>query len=717
MKTAKKLLVCILSVLLISCTLVFTAGAEETGFLAEFVISDGSGSVTVYNTQDYTTGTTATSTYARNSDTGEIDVSGDGQINFTVVPNSGYAVDTVTATAGTYKNIKTPTDTGKDNTYRITKVTGDMTVSITLKSADESGETEETPTSGEATVNFTDSAATITAGTDAGLTIEGTAVTVSLPGTYTFEGSCADGNILVAKNAGDVEIVLNGLTLTSTTTAPIATKSGTTVKIKSEKGTVNTLCDTNRDAASPKSCINAGGSLEFSGKGTLNVTGNNKNGIKADENVTIKNTILNVTSLDNSIAADNVLTIESGTITCTSTSGDCLKSGPDAITDTTLGNITITGGTFKLTANAGDAIQAINTVTIAGGTFEITTNGGSTTTISDTDEGSYKGIKSDSILVISGGTFNINTADDAIHSDNSVSISGGEFTIAAGDDGIHADTVLNITDGNITITTCYEGLESTDITIDKAYIDITASDDGINICGGTDNSGFRPGFGMGNTQDDDTAEAGTLTFNGGTVIVNARGDGLDSNGDIVMNGGTVIVNGPTSNGDGAIDYETGFTMNGGTVIAVGSSGMASGMTGGTQASLMFTVNGGNNNGSLCIKDSSGNVIAAFTPAKSYQSVVFSSADVKNGESYTLYTGCTVSGDSTGGLYTASATCTGGTKQATSTASTKTSGNGGMGGGDIPGGRGGDQGGTSFFSRIIEFFRNIINKIKSLFGIN
>ena len=70
-------------------------------------------------------------TVSRSSATGEPDSTGDGQVNFTVEIAEGYALDSVSVTAGTYKNIKGPTDTGLANTYRITKISGDTTITIT----------------------------------------------------------------------------------------------------------------------------------------------------------------------------------------------------------------------------------------------------------------------------------------------------------------------------------------------------------------------------------------------------------------------------------------------------------------------------------------------------------------------------------------------------------------------------------------------------------
>ena len=107
----------------------------DEGFTVTFAGDSGVSSVTVYETQDYTGASESVSatgsTVSRSSATGEPDSTGDGQVNFTVVLNDGYTIDSVSATAGTYKNIKGPADTGLANTYRITKINTGTAVTIT----------------------------------------------------------------------------------------------------------------------------------------------------------------------------------------------------------------------------------------------------------------------------------------------------------------------------------------------------------------------------------------------------------------------------------------------------------------------------------------------------------------------------------------------------------------------------------------------------------
>ena len=147
-------------------------------------------------------------------------------------------------------------------------------------------------------------------------------------------------------------------------------------------------------------------------------------------------------------------------------------------------------------------------------------------------------------------------------------IEGGTFEIKTGDDGAHADGNTTVSGGTLNITECYEGLEGATVDITGGEIHIVASDDGINAAGGNDQSGFGP------WQD---AFSGSseyyINISGGVIYIDASGDGIDSNGDLTVTGGEIYIDGPTSDGDGALDYDGTGTITGGTLVAVGSNGM------------------------------------------------------------------------------------------------------------------------------------------------
>lgn len=89
--------------------------------------------VDVYYGKNYTGKpdvTGVTTTEARSD--GEIDTSGNGQVNFRVNVEEGYELVSVTADAN-YKNLKGASDTGVEGVYRLTKIKGPVTVTIRVQ--------------------------------------------------------------------------------------------------------------------------------------------------------------------------------------------------------------------------------------------------------------------------------------------------------------------------------------------------------------------------------------------------------------------------------------------------------------------------------------------------------------------------------------------------------------------------------------------------------
>ena len=130
-----------------------------------------------------------------------------------------------------------------------------------------------------------------------------------------------------------------------------------------------------------------------------------------------------------------------------------------------------------------------------------------------------------------------------------------------------------------------------------------------------------------------------IRISDGTIFVDADGDAIDSNGMIYIDGGNVTVEGPTNNGNGALDYGTGAEVNGGTVIMTGSSGMAASFKDSSkQYSIMCNFDSILPSGTeVVLKDENGKVLLSVTPGKDFQSVIFSSSGIKNGN-YTIQAG-------------------------------------------------------------------------------
>lgn len=559
-------------------------------------------------------------------------------------------------------------------------------------------------TSNATLIRFTDAAAKAS-GKYTGYEIDGTDVSITAAGTYVFSGDCDNGSITVKKGVTGVTIVLNGLTLTNDDSAAITLNKTAEASLIAAAGTTNRVADTegsNDENAAVK--VKSGAALAIGGTGTLTVDGNAKNGIKgaADAVITVAEVKLNINAANDGLSCDDELNITGGTLSITA-GGDAVKASPDTgdteNPDTTsLGNVTIAGGTLTLNATE-DGIQADGDLTITGGTFDVTANGGHTTTLTD-DSASCKGFKAGKTLTVTGGTVNVDSADDALHAGTDVTISGGTLTLAAGDDAVHADNDLVIgakgasstTTPKISITASYEGLEGTTVNVYSGDIDVAASDDGVNAASST----------LGERSD-----KYAINIAGGDLYIDAGSDGLDSNNDITITGGKVEVYGADAMMDAAIDYDGTFTLSGGTLfgagmepsagtqayIAVGETspsgggmgggpngqGGGQGMTppgdangttdgnrptppsfsGNTSTDGTFTPptkpSGGKADGKpsgsnlpnresalgikegsvITVQDSSGKTLCTATALGSMSSVIFSSADIKEGETYTV----------------------------------------------------------------------------------
>lgn len=473
-----------------------------------------------------------------------------------------------------------------------------------------------------------------------------------------------------AKDDGTVRLFLNGVNITSSTSAPIFIKNARKTVVSLMENTKNTLSDSfnyvyeNEDDDEPHAPLFSKDDLTINGTGTLIINGHYNDGIVSKDNLKIMSGNFQITSFDDGIVGRDQLAIKNGNFYISS-GGDGLKSSNDK--DENKGSITIENGTFNISAR-NDGIQAVNNLLIEDGTYKISTGGDNLNLGEAADKGmifnqklmpppnsdgkdqnasdSSKGLKAKKELAILGGTFTIRSQDDALHSNQFITIADGNFSLNSEDDAIHADETVHIKNGNIHIESSYEGIESNIITIDGGTIRLTAQDDGINIRGGNDGSG-RDYFGSTNNED------GYLKINDGTIIVNAEGDGIDSNGSIYMSGGTVVISGPTGDWNGALDYDGTFEIEGGFLVAAGSSGMAmvpSDSSSQHSIGMIYpSIQVANTIAHL--EDRKGNRIATFAPEKDYQSIVISSPQLKKDETYTLYSGGTNSGKQTNGLYT------------------------------------------------------------------
>lgn len=493
-------------------------------------------------------------------------------------------------------------------------------------------------------------------------------VTIFAEGTYLVTGTLADGQLVVdAADTDKIQIVLKNASITCEDHAALFIKQADKVFVTLAQGSENTLKsgavytlqeeDSNVDGV-----VFSRADLTFNGSGKLTIDAAYKHAVVSKDDLVITGGTYEITAAKGGLYGKDCVKIADGTF--------LLETGTDGIQASNAeeegrGYVYIAGGSFTITAGT-DAIQAETVLRIDGGGFDLVTGGGSqnastdsqgnanaawgrwgpggmgtaATSSSDSTDSSdsAKGLKAGSALIISGGIFDIDSSDDALHCNGTVYLYDGTYLIQTGDDGVHADDALTIEGGSITIEKSYEGLEGLSVTVSGGDIQVTASDDGVNAAGGSDTAmPGRPGQNsFKNAADSDMF----IRITGGTLTINASGDGLDSNGNFYMEGGTVCVSGSLSDGNGALDYDGSAQVTGGTIIAAGMSGMAQGFSSSsTQCSILYGFSSTFPAGTVVtLTDSQGNTLATYSPPKSYQCVVISCPQMIQGETYTLSAG-------------------------------------------------------------------------------
>lgn len=339
----------------------------------------------------------------------------------------------------------------------------------------------------------------------------------------------------------------------------------------------------------------------------------------------------NSAAIDVVDAGSVVVVLADGSSNALADAGTYDDTSEDAPTGTlySTADLTIGGtGALSVTGNSNNGIVGKDGLVITGGTIDVTS-------VDD-------GILGKDYLVLTDGTVTVDATGDTYKSDNTedagagfVLIEGGDLTVTSEDDGIKGVQVL-VTGGTIDVAGSTEALEGSLIIVDGGDVELHSADDGVNAASSDDTAATdgRPGGEM--AADDSVA----LVVNGGTLEVWASGDGLDSNGSATVTGGDITVHGPTTDGNGALDANGAFEVSGGTLVATGSAGMlvapsTDSAQGWIATALSSTAAAGSE---VVVTDADGTVVASFTPGKDAASVVYSSADITAGETYTVTVG-------------------------------------------------------------------------------
>ena len=262
----------------------------------------------------------------------------------------------------------------------------------------------------------------------------------------TLSGTTTDGSLLVygEKPWG---LILNGASITNADGPAINNQCSKWLFLTLADGTTNTLADgtayadaplnANGTAIDQKGALFSEGQVRFSGTGQLTVNGNARNGIACDDYIVVEDGAINVSvaatgtngikvndgftmqggELTINVTADGArgirnearTTISGGTIAIVTTGNCKIETLTDGTRDTTScagiksdSLFTMTAGelTINSSGDGGKGISCAENVEFSGGTLNITTTGSN-------DVGKPKGVKSDTGIIVSGGSFNV----------------------------------------------------------------------------------------------------------------------------------------------------------------------------------------------------------------------------------------------------------------------------------------------------------------------
>ncbi|MFR9145316.1 MAG: carbohydrate-binding domain-containing protein [Mediterraneibacter sp.] len=454
--------------------------------------------------------------------------------------------------------------------------------------------------------------------------ISGSTITITEEATYIISGTLDDGMIIVdAPDTAKLQLVFDGADINSETSAPLYIPEADKVFVTLAEGTENTLSnggtytaidDSNIDSAifsRQDLTLNGSGNAASESSDSWGQWGGGAPGQPGDRG---------------GAGGDGMRGTDPGSAGEGESEETPDQSTPDQGASGSGESVEALAFTESLTASDSDASADTE----------------------DDSSTSMKGIKSDGDMMISGGSFTIDSADDSVHTNSSVTVSGGTFEIASGDAAFYGEDTLTISGGTINITESYEGLEALFVNIQDGDITIVSTDDGLNAAGGTDSSGttggrdgmFGGGGGMGGEPGGgmSSSSGGSIEISGGTLDINASGDGIDANGSLAISGGYTVVAGPTQGDTATLDYDTTAEITGGTFIGTGASGMAQTFSDSEQGVIAVSVGEQSAGTGITLTDKSGNEILSYTPELSFAVVILSSTDITTGETYTITVG-------------------------------------------------------------------------------
>ena len=479
-------------------------------------------------------------------------------------------------------------------------------------------------------ITLADQTATVTG---QGASFSDQTLTITQTGTYVLTGSGKNIKLVVeAADTDQVHLVFQNLTLEGEGTLLQINKAQEVV-ISLAEGSQNALTESQAsDDEEVKATIHSQVPLTLNGTGNLTLTALTKNALEVEDDLKVLGGTYTVKAANHGFKAEGALAIEAATLTI-----EAGKDGLHAEHDETTERANISLNPTQLSIAAiEDGVDAGNELTIKGGTI----------TVSQSEEGLEA-----RVIRQLGGDVTIKSSDDGVNASTGSSSKTSDTS-----------TTSKTSDANTTSNTADTSSSASQATTDSATASIAASQatatpvatsqtDQVNKDknapppsppagqappqgGQPPQNGQGPG-GMPPGGQEESDPSLQIILEGGTLTIDAEGDGIDSNGTVSISGGSLVVNGSVQGGNGPLDAAGDITITGGTVWALGTSDMLQGFAqGSTQASITANI-AGTAGQTLIILNAKGKEVARQTASKDFQAVIMSSADLVDGQTYTI----------------------------------------------------------------------------------
>ena len=465
-------------------------------------------------------------------------------------------------------------------------------------------------------ITLADQTATVTG---QGASFSDQTLTITQAGTYVLTGSGKNIKLVVeAADTDQVHLVFQNLTLEGEG-ALLRINKAQEVVISLAEGSQNALTESQAsDDEEVKATIHSQVPLTLNGTGNLTLTALTKNALEVEDDLKVLGGAYTVKAANHGFKAEGALDIEAATLTIEA-GKDGLHAEHDETTERA--NISLNPTQLSIAATE-DGVDAGNELTIEGGTI----------TVSQSEEGLEA-----RVIRQLGGDVTIKRSDDGVNasagsSSKTSDTSATSKTTDASATSNTADTSSSASQATATPAATSQADQANkdkNATLPSPPAGQAPPQGGQPPQNGQGPGGMPPG---GQEESDPSLQ---IILEGGTLTIDAEGDGIDSNGTVSISGGSLVVNGSVQGGNGPLDAAGDITITGGTVWALGTSDMLQGFAqGSTQASITANI-AGTAGQTLIILDANGKEVARQTASKDFQAVIMSSADLVDGQTYTI----------------------------------------------------------------------------------